>query len=292
MGVAAIQHCRSYALEAERKMGEMLAAKPPAVRGKAGTGRGKKGSPSTGRAFSDDTPTNADLGISKNASSAAQALAAIPRETFDKIRVGEKTRTQAERERKETHREAKRQSNREKISSVQTPKNITASFSTILIDPPWDWGDEGDNDQLGRAKADYATMSIAEITRLPLPKLADTDCHLYMWITNRSLPKGFALFETWGFRYITALTWPKTHFGMGNYFRGQTEHVLFGVKGSQSLKRKDAGTLLPTWKRGPNGHSSKPVEFHEFIESCSPGPYLEMFSRSKRADWTQWGEDA
>ena len=73
---------------------------------------------------------------------------------------------------------------------------------------------------------------------------ANTDCHLYLWTTNRSLPKGFQLLEAWGFRYVTMLTWVKPHFGMGNYFRGQTEHVLFGVRGSLALKRKDQGTVF------------------------------------------------
>ena len=76
---------------------------------------------------------------------------------------------------------------------------------------------------------------------------------------------------------------------MGNYFRGQTEQVLFGVRGSLMLKRRDVGTAFHA-PRGPNGHSSKPFEFYDLVESCSPGPYLEMFSRSARQDWTTWGQ--
>lgn len=145
---------------------------------------------------------------------------------------------------------------------------------------------------MGRAKPDYATMPLEDLFRLPIPELSDEDCHLYLWVTNRSLPKAFDLMETWGFRYITALTWPKPWYGLGNYFRGQTEHVLFGVKGSQPLRRKDASTLLPAWNRGPDGHSSKPPEFYRLVESCSPGPYLDMFSRNRPADWIGWGADA
>ena len=132
-------------------------------------------------------------------------------------------------------------------------------------------------------------MSIAQLADLPVGELADVDCHLYMWVTNRSLPKGFGLLERWGFRYITALTWVKPSFGMGNYFRGQTEHVLFGVRGSQMLRRRDVGTYFAA-DRGAGGHSSKPGAFYALVESCSPGPYLEMFSRSARANWTHWGE--
>ena len=215
-------------------------------------------------------------------------------ELIQKVRDGEMTLIQAKREIKETKRETRREENRAKVAEATTPEDIAqagAKFATIMIDPPWDWGDEGDQDQLGRARPDYATMSKEQLLALPLPDLADDDCHLYLWITNRSLPKGFELMERWGFRYVTAITWAKPHFGMGNYFRGQTEHVLFGVKGSQPLKRKDVGTLFSA-PRGPNGHSSKPVEFYELVETCSPGPYLEMFSRCNRDGWKAWGENA
>jgi N6-adenosine-specific RNA methylase IME4 len=202
---------------------------------------------------------------------------------------------QVKRELKEKAREARREENRKKIAAVPEPEQAAAvadaKFATIVIDPPWDWGDEGDQDQLGRARPDYRTMTIEQIEQLDVGGLADEDCHIYLWITNRSLPKGFRLLEAWGFRYITALTWVKPHFGMGNYFRGQTEHVLFGVKGSQPLKRKDVGTVF-TADRGAGGHSSKPAEFLELVESCSPGPYVEMFSRLPRDGWVCWGEDA
>jgi N6-adenosine-specific RNA methylase IME4 len=201
---------------------------------------------------------------------------------------------QAKRELKERKREERREENRQKVAAVPDPvkavEKAAAKFATIVIDPPWDWGDEGDQDQLGRARPDYATMSIAQLMDLPVADLADEDCHLFMWITNRSLPKGFALMERWGFRYITTLTWVKPSFGMGNYFRGQTEHVLFGVRGSQPLKRKDVGTVFHA-ERGKGGHSSKPAAFYDLVESVSPGPFLEMFSRCDRADWTAWGEN-
>ena len=199
--------------------------------------------------------------------------------------------TKLKRAEKEDRRETRREENREKVADTPDPIDAGARFATIVIDPPWDWGDEGDVDQMGRARPTYGTMSYDELLELAVDDLADDDCHLYLWITNRSLPKGFALMEAWGFRYVTCLTWCKPSFGMGNYFRGQTEQVLFGVKGSQPLKRKDVGTWFAA-DRGPRGHSSKPEVFTELVESCSPGPYLEMFARSTRDDWTSWGAEA
>lgn len=237
-----------------------------------------------------------DHGVStKTAYSAAKFFDQVERTPELKKAIEEhRPVAQVKRELKEQAREARREENRQKIAAVPEPEKAAAvaqaKYATIVIDPPWDWGDEGDQDQLGRARPDYSTMTIEQLEKLDVGGLADDDCHIYLWITNRSLPKGFRLLEAWGFRYITAITWVKPHFGMGNYFRGQTEHVLFGVKGSQPLKRKDAGTVLNA-DRGPAGHSSKPPAFLDLVESCSPGPFLEMFSRSSRPGWVAWGEN-
>jgi N6-adenosine-specific RNA methylase IME4 len=240
----------------------------------------------------------AQSGISKDSANRAEQLASAPEKIKDALSSGDLTPTEAIRKIKEVKREAKREENRQKIQSFQKDVEIKPlilqaqeiQFSTIVIDPPWDWGDEGDIDQFGRARPDYQTMSINQIMGLPLDKLSLPDSHVYLWITNRSLPKGFALLESWGYRYITCITWVKPSFGMGNYFRGQTEQILFGVKGSLPLKRKDAPTYFMA-PRGPGGHSSKPIEFYSFVESCSHSPYLEMFSRHQRDGWSSWGEN-
>lgn len=229
--------------------------------------------------------------VAKVAAQAQLVIEKADSETVAKLAANDINLVQARREVKEQAREARREENRAIIQQATPLEEISARFATIVVDPPWDWGDEGDIDQMGRARPDYATLSYDQLLAFPVADKADTDCHIYLWITNRSLPKGFALLDAWGFRYITSLTWVKPSFGMGNYFRGQSEQVLFGVKGSQPLKRKDASTVFFA-PRGPNGHSSKPIEFYGLVESCSPGPYLEIFSRNDRPDWTAWGESA
>jgi hypothetical protein len=39
-------------------------------------------------------------------------------------------------------------------------------------------------------------------------------------------------------------------------------------------------------------HSRKPDEQYPIIEGCSPGPYLELFSRGIRPGWAVWGLQA
>lgn len=254
----------------------------PTFSGRTGTrGSSNKGSKSKAAA----------AGVDRGTVEKFERVANVAPDLAEKIQTGETTLTKAEREVKERAREAKREQNRAAIVAASKTEQALGVYSSIVIDPPWDWGDEGDQDQLGRSRPTYGTMSIDALLDLPVGQYAAQDAHLYLWITNRSLPKGFALLERWSFRYVTCITWAKPSFGMGNYFRGQTEHVLFAVRGSLPLKRKDVGTLFSA-PRGPRGHSSKPSEFYGLVESCSPGPYLEMFARGGRADWTSWGAEA
>ena len=243
----------------------------------------------------------AELGFGKNQVSQFQKLAdnpaAVQKAIEDAKTRGEiVTRSralneikQAARKGKENRQEERRAENTEKIEKLATPLDAQGLFQTIVIDPPWDWGDEGDVNQFGRAKPEYSTMPFDEIKNLPVNKIADENCHLYLWVTNRSLPKAFALIDAWGFRYITCLTWCKPSIGMGNYFRGSTEQVLFAVNGSQPLKRHDVGTYF-TAPRG-EGHSAKPDEFYRLVESCSYSPFIDIFGRKARDGWSVWGEN-
>src|SRR5258708_953667 len=85
MGESAIQYCRCYALEAERKMGQMLAQ----------ADLNKGGNPNlTGNHTLPVTPTLKELGVTKRESSEAQRIAALPKKTFEAVRNGDKTRTE------------------------------------------------------------------------------------------------------------------------------------------------------------------------------------------------------
>ena len=280
---------------AEMRLGELTAAMPKAT----GT-RTDLTSPTRAERSETKAEALARVNISTQKASQYELMAAHPdvveqaiaeaRENDDIVSrslVLNKIKEQKRAE-NEAKREEARQQNAEKVQALSNPLDAQGLFQTIVIDPAWDWGDEGDVNQFGRAKPDYHTMSIDEVEALPIGKIAYKNCHIYLWITNRSLPKGFRLLEAWGFRYVTCLTWVKPSIGMGNYFRGSTEQILFGVKGSQNLKRHDVGTHF----EAPRGerHSAKPDEFYSLVESCSYAPYIDIFGRKERTGWTVWGE--
>ncbi len=86
---------------------------------------------------------------------AKRICAKASKETKEKLRRGDVSIDavfqQIRRQEKEEKREARREDNRAKVTQVDDPLASGAKYATILIDPPWDWGDEGDVDQMGRA---------------------------------------------------------------------------------------------------------------------------------------------
>jgi N6-adenosine-specific RNA methylase IME4 len=174
-----------------------------------------------------------------------------------------------------------------------------ACFGTILADPPWKFDNNtGKMAPEHKRLRRYPTMSFEEIMELPVARIAKPASHLYLWVPNALLAQGLDVMKRWGFTYKTNLVWYKVRKdggpdgrGVGFYFRNVTELVLFGVRGK--LRTEQPGrrqvNIISSCKRE---HSRKPDEQYEIIESCSPGPYLEMFARHYREGWTQWGNEA
>jgi N6-adenosine-specific RNA methylase IME4 len=172
-------------------------------------------------------------------------------------------------------------------------------FRTILADPPWRFQNRtGKMAPEHRRLARYLTMTVDEVCALPVQRTAAAKAHLYLWVPNALLADGLRVLEAWGFEYKTNLVWFKTRKdggpdgrGVGFYFRNVTELLLFGVRG------KDNRTL-PPGRRQVNlvterkrEHSRKPDGMYDVIEACSPGPRLELFARSPREGWMQWGDE-
>lgn len=145
----------------------------------------------------------------------------------------------------------------------------------------------------------YATLTLDDISALPVAELAAPVSHLYLWVPNALLPQGIAVMQAWGFQYKSNLVWHKIRKdggsdgrGVGFYFRNVTELLLFGIRGKNARTRKAGRTqvnLLATRKRE---HSRKPDEQYKLIEECSYGPYLELFARGARPNWTVWGNQS
>jgi len=87
LGEEAIKYAKSYALEAERKMGVML-KETERAKGTVLSGKDKGGNYRRSHDETTETPTLSDLGLTKRESSNAQFLASIPEEKFEDIKNG------------------------------------------------------------------------------------------------------------------------------------------------------------------------------------------------------------
>ena len=173
-------------------------------------------------------------------------------------------------------------------------------FATILADPPWQFTNRTgkmapEHKRLNR----YSTLTLDEICSMPVPSVARERAHLYLWVPNALLPQGLRVLQAWGFDYKTNLIWHKVRKdggsdgrGVGFYFRNVTEIVLFGVRGKSNRTLQPGRSQVNLIGSRKREHSRKPDEQYEIIESCSPGPYLELFARGARAGWQLWGEEA
>ncbi len=173
-------------------------------------------------------------------------------------------------------------------------------FKTILADPPWQFQNRTgkiapEHKRLSR----YPTMHLSDICDLPVPSLLADTAHLYLWVPNALLPEGLKVMQSWGFNYKSNIVWHKIRKdggpdgrGVGFYFRNVTELLLFGVRGTGARTLSPGRSqvnFLATQKRE---HSRKPDEIFDIIQSCSPGPYLELFARGVRKGWDVWGNQA
>lgn len=172
-------------------------------------------------------------------------------------------------------------------------------YGCIAADPPWQfrtWSKKGE----GRSP-DYPVMSMDEIKALPVADLAADNCALLLWVTNPTLPQGLEVLARWGFVYKsiafcwaktttrTDSTWaPKYHIGLGYWSRANVELCLLGVRGKPKRLARDVRQLIVSPRRE---HSRKPEEFYSSAERLVAGPYLELFSRTDRPNWTTWGAE-
>jgi N6-adenosine-specific RNA methylase IME4 len=181
-------------------------------------------------------------------------------------------------------------------------------YRTIVADPPWRYRSSDITTrgwhrtasvESGKAAAQYTTMTNAEVAALPVGELADDDAELYLWVTNPRLYgerdgqcSPLAIIEGWGFEYKTLLTWVKTGaLGLGFYFRGQTEHVLYCTRGDVKIPPARRESNVITAPR--RGHSEKPDAFYDLVERVSPEPRVELFARRARlSGWDYWGDQS
>jgi len=187
-------------------------------------------------------------------------------------------------------------------------------FKTIVIDPPWKKSTGGVGHKSLQPSTHYDVQNKYEIIetindwfrQYPIAN----EAHLYLWAVNsftagahQGILPSLDVCKHIGFKPITLIPWVKKNVGSPTpYGMRYTEMCIFAVKYDKGCGKRTryAGTHEP--ESVPNGkglcaskdyifadrrqHSRKPTEFYKYVESRSKGPYLDLYSRTNRKNWT------
>jgi N6-adenosine-specific RNA methylase IME4 len=178
----------------------------------------------------------------------------------------------------------------EQIRTEPPPLPGNGPYRVIVVDPPWPYEVRSEDPSM-RGVRPYPTRSLVEIRDLPVASIAHADSIVWLWTTNLFMRHAYAVLDAWGFEDKTILTWVKDRFGNGDWLRGQTEHAILAIRGRPIVTLTNQSTRLDApWR----GHSVKPVEFYDLVESLCPAPrYADLFSRYHHNDkWDCHGDEA
>ena len=177
------------------------------------------------------------------------------------------------------------------------PKVGSKKYQIIYADPPWSYNDKmcGHSFSLDH---EYKTQSKQWISKLPVYKLSDTDCCLFLWVTSPLLDEGIEVIRNWGFNYKTlAFCWSKyTKNGklvsnLGRWTMGNVELCLLGIKGKPNSWREDK-SVKQLVQAERTKHSQKPSEVrNRIVKLLGDRPRIELFAREKTSGWDVWGDE-
>ena len=175
----------------------------------------------------------------------------------------------------------------EMISSIE--------FQTIVADPPWPFGDKLPGKSRG-AEKNYKVMSLSNIKDF----LYHNNIHvaensrLFLWRVASMQKEALDVMDAWGFTPKSEIVWlkktssGKRWFGMGRQVRNEHEICLIGTKGKPKTLDK---SIRSTFEAPYTRHSGKPDIFFSIVEKLSSSPYLELFARNERKNWSQIGDE-
>lgn len=158
-------------------------------------------------------------------------------------------------------------------------------YDVIVIDPPWPYGTEYD-EEARRVASPYPEMDLEEIKNIKLPAFGN--CILWLWTTHKFIKDSFDILENWGFEYKLTLAWDKQKLGMGSWLRCQVEFCLLGIKGKPEWNLTNQRDFISETRRE---HSRKPDGFYSMVKKLTEGRRLDYFSREERKGFVPYGDE-
>lgn len=169
-------------------------------------------------------------------------------------------------------------------------------YQIIYADPPWEYDSGRCLAQTsllsGGDSETYPYMSIDALKKLPVNKITDKDCLLFMWTTGPKLNIAFDIGDAWGFNYSTVgFVWEKEAVNPGYYTMSSTEICLIFKKGKIPQPR-GARNIKQFLSEHRQKHSQKPKTIqNRIVEMFPTQSKIELFARQETPGWDVWGNE-
>ncbi|MCR4693527.1 MAG: DNA methyltransferase [Firmicutes bacterium] len=171
-------------------------------------------------------------------------------------------------------------------------------FNIIYADPPWEFKTYSERGKKQKsAECHYRCMKIEDIYSLPVSKIADDNCVLFLWVTFPLLQEGLEVIRRWGFTYKTcAFNLVKRNkksdswfWGLGKWTRSNSEICLLATMGQP---KRISCSVHQVCDARIMRHSQKPDEIRKrIVELCGDLPRIELFAREKAEGWVSVGDE-
>lgn len=176
---------------------------------------------------------------------------------------------------------------------------IIKKYNIIYADPPWTFKTYSDKGKEKKSpECHYKCMTIDDIYNLPINKIADDNCILFLWVTFPLLQEGLETIKRWGFTYkALGFNWVKRNkksqdtwfWGLGYWTRQNPEVCLIATKGKPRRISKAVHSVVDT---PIEGHSKKPdIVRDRIVELCGDLPRVELFARQTTNGWDCLGNE-
>jgi site-specific DNA-methyltransferase (adenine-specific) len=159
-------------------------------------------------------------------------------------------------------------------------------YQVIYADPPWFYSSRKGS-QTFKGVVNYPMMSLESLKSLPVQKIAEDNCALFMWVTNPKIPDALELLQHWGFEFKTVfMYWRKTFpngnlaSGCGWWTRPCMEQLWVATKGNVLKKWKTSSKLCQEFTSVRPTKTVKPEQIRNLVRDFfRVDRRIELFAR-------------
>lgn len=183
--------------------------------------------------------------------------------------------------------------------------NTKDKYDVIYADPPWSYYNDMSVSPdcttiKGMRRPPYPVLSTKDICKIPVNKISNDNCILFIWTTDYHLEKCMDVIRAWGFVYKTVgFVWAKKNRNgsqvsfMGAYTKKSgCELCLIATKGKDAHRMVIKHNVNSFIEYPRQEHSKKPNLIRDrIVDLIGDRKRVELFARETFCGWDSWGNE-